>query len=139
MVRTETSRGLDKREVSRIVFFWPRYSSIPSVKLRGKRVGILLSTNEFRSLKGNTQNLNGGMGFLLLYPSFPFFVLLIFVEGFFSSLPLERSWNELFDSIVQSMANFGIRFLFFISYFNTRTLLVDLLSSVDCLMARMHP
>lgn len=53
-VRTETSRGLDKREVSRIVFFWPRYSSIPSVKLRGKRVGILLSTNEFRSLKGNT-------------------------------------------------------------------------------------
>lgn len=54
MVRTETSHGLDKREVSRIVFFWPRYSSIPSVKLRGKRVGILLSTNEFRSLKGNT-------------------------------------------------------------------------------------
>lgn len=31
---TETSRGLDKREVSRIVFFWPRYSaSIRSVKL----------------------------------------------------------------------------------------------------------
>lgn len=53
-VRTETSRGLDKREVSRIVFFWPRNSSIPSVKLRGKRVRILLSTNEFRTLKGNT-------------------------------------------------------------------------------------
>lgn len=81
------------------------------------------------------------MGFLLLYPSFPFFVLLIFVEGFFSSLPLERSWNELFDSIVQSMASFGIRFSFFYFVFqrNTRTLLVDLLSSVDCLMARMHP
>lgn len=60
-VRTETSCGLDKREVSRIVFFWPRYSSIPSVKLRGKRVGILLSTSfelferkhvEFKCSKG---------------------------------------------------------------------------------------
>ena len=109
-------------------------------QVAGKKGGNITFHERVSKFERKHVEFKWGDGFSSPLSFFSFFRFADFSRGIFFIVTFGKELErQLFDSIVQSMASFGIRFLFFISYFNTRTLLVDLLSSVDCLMARMHP